>query len=165
MIKNKTVNWLRYLIGVLLFVLCLWFIFYPNSTENFQELQQSELDYSSCDKIIHKKDTMNILKFIYVLHLLPEYQNESNWTEETNEIISTHFNYLKQLNQDGKVFLAGKTDYSIENPSNFGIVILSVKDLKSARQIMENAPAITQRIMTSELHPFSLSLIINPTKL
>ena len=96
-----------------------------------------------------------------MLKLLPEYQNESNWTKETNKIVSTHFNYLKKLKQNGQVILAGKTDYSIENPLNFGIVIFSAKDLELARQLMENDPAIKQKVMISELHPFSLALLIN----
>ncbi|OFY99990.1 MAG: hypothetical protein A3K10_08660, partial [Bacteroidetes bacterium RIFCSPLOWO2_12_FULL_31_6] len=78
-----------------------------------------------------------------------------------NKIVSTHFNYLKKLKQNGQVILAGKTDYSIENPLNFGIVIFSAKDLELARQLMENDPAIKQKVMISELHPFSLALLIN----
>lgn len=108
-----------------------------------------------------KQTEMKTLKFIYVLKLLPEYQIENNWTEETNKIVSTHFNYLKQLKQDGEVILAGRTNYSLDNSLNFGVVIFSAKDLESAKFLMDNDPAIKQKVMTSELHPFSLSLLIN----
>ncbi|MDB5228650.1 MAG: hypothetical protein JWN78_2843 [Bacteroidota bacterium] len=101
---------------------------------------------------------METHKFIYVLKLLPEYQNKNNWTEETNKIISTHFNYLKKLKEDGQIILVGKTDYSADNPSNFGIVIFSATDPESAERFMNNDPAIQQKVMTSELHPFSHAL-------
>lgn len=101
---------------------------------------------------------METSKFIYVLKLLPEYQNKNNWNDETNKIISTHFNYLKQLKEDGQIILVGKTDYGVDNPLNFGIVIFHAQDRESAEILMNNDPAIRNKIMTAELHPFSHAL-------
>jgi uncharacterized protein YciI len=97
--------------------------------------------------------------FIYILQLSPAYRQEENWTEETNDIISLHFNYLKNLVGEGKLLLAGKTAYHIDHPKNRGIVILSVDDEDSAYEIMLSDPAVKNNVMTAELHPFSLALL------
>jgi uncharacterized protein YciI len=99
--------------------------------------------------------------FIYTLRLLPFYQNESNWTEETTQIVSEHFQYLQALQQQGIVILAGKTDYSVENLLNFGIVIFYAKEEEEAKNLMENDPAVKKEVMAAVLHPFSLALLIN----
>ncbi|MES2725576.1 MAG: YciI family protein [Bacteroidota bacterium] len=100
-------------------------------------------------------------KFIYVLKLTPTYQNEANWTDETRKIVTAHFNQLKKLKEDGQVILAGKTDYTKDNPANFGIVIFNAENLEAAKKLMNSDPAVMQNIMTAELHPFSLALLIN----
>lgn len=108
-----------------------------------------------------KQTQMKTAKFIYILKLLPTYQNEANWTDETRKIVSTHFNHLKKLKDEGQVIMAGRTDYNIDNPANFGIVVFSAENIEAAKKLMNSDPAVMQKVMTAELHPFSLALLIN----
>ena len=104
---------------------------------------------------------MSSITFIYILRLTSNYTEKNNWTNETREIVSEHFNHLKHLKDNGQVLLAGKTDYDVNHLNNFGIVIFQAKDLVIARDLMKKDPAIQAGIMSAELHPFSLSLIVN----
>lgn len=80
-------------------------------------------------------------------------------TAEEERIIAGHFTYLKELTDKGVVSLAGRTDST--GQSSFGIVLFTASSEKAARRMMENDPAVKQRVMRAELFPFSLALLGN----
>lgn len=96
-------------------------------------------------------------QFIYVLKLIPTLLNEDNWTEKDEEIVSTHFNVLQELQRRGKLILAGRTLNMDER--TFGIVILEVDSEEEAQTIMKSDPAVSEGIMTAELFPYRVALI------
>ena|SRR5687768_8884718 len=97
--------------------------------------------------------------FIYQLKLLPKYRVQANWTEQTQQIISTHFNYLKKHCDEGKVLLAGRTGLSIEDDNNAGICIFRAESLEAAGDFMNNDPAVVNGVMTARVFPFSLAML------
>jgi len=97
--------------------------------------------------------------FIYQLRLAPLYRNESNWTEHTREIISAHFNYLKENCDKGQVLLAGRTALSIEEVNNYGICIFKSESAREAEKFMDNDPAVINGVMLARLFPFSMALL------
>lgn len=97
--------------------------------------------------------------YLYILELTDAYKIESQWTEQTNATVSAHFNYLKQLHEQGIVLIVGKTDYDIAHPHNKGYVIFNAETETEALQIMNNDPAVQQQIMQASLHPFKLALM------
>ena len=103
---------------------------------------------------------MKTINYIYVLTLKPAFQND-DWDEEAIKTVGEHFNYLKQLSEKGKVFLAGKTDYSNAHPDNFGLVFLSTESEDEANEIMKNDPAVLDGIMNAKLHPYGVALMNN----
>jgi uncharacterized protein YciI len=78
-------------------------------------------------------------------------------TSEEEQIISEHFNYLKDLTNAGVVFLAGRTLNT--DPSSFGIVILIVSSEEEARQIMLYDPVVKKKVMLAELYPYRNALL------
>ena len=80
------------------------------------------------------------LEFIYKIQpTRPEMLSEDS-TPEEDRVVSEHFAYLKRLNVQGVVYLAGRTlstDYS-----SFGIVILRVESEEAAHEFMRNDPAL-----------------------
>ena len=102
--------------------------------------------------------------FIYQLKLAPFYRKELNWTEQTRQIISMHFNYLKKNCDAGKVLLAGRTNLSIEDDNNSGICIFKAESANVARNFMDNDPAVLNGVMTARLFPFSLALLNKQTE-
>lgn len=99
---------------------------------------------------------MELQQFIYVLRLLPEYLAESNWTEETNEIVGRHFECLKSLLEQGTVIMAGRTTTMDETA--FGIVVFKAASEVEAEKLMLSDPAVAEGVMTAELHPFRVAL-------
>lgn len=97
------------------------------------------------------------LQFIYVLKLIPRLLDESNWTEIEEDIVGRHFYRLKDLLEEGKLILAGKT--STLDEKTFGIVIIEVDSEDEAKYLMDNDPAVNEGIMTAELFPYGIALM------
>ncbi len=95
------------------------------------------------------------LQFIYFLKLVPRLIDDNNWTDVENDIVDRHFIRLQKLVKEGKVILAGRT--LNEDPD--GIVILEVDSEEEAIELMENDPAVKEKVMTAKLLPYRVALI------
>lgn len=75
-------------------------------------------------------------------------------TEEESDIMSEHFEYLKQKLAEGKLILAGPV-----LTGDFGLSILETESEEEARDIMNNDPAVLAGIMKPEIYPYRVSLL------
>ncbi len=85
----------------------------------------------------------------------PEMLTEGT-TEAESKIIEDHFAYLKDLMEKGVLILAGRTrnnDYS-----SFGICLFKAESEEKAREIVNNDPAVKNRVMRAELYPYRFAL-------
>lgn len=96
-------------------------------------------------------------QFIYVLKLIPRLLDTTAWTQEEDQIINNHFQYLQQLSREGKVVLAGRT--LIMDETTFGLVILEVDSEEEGRSIMENDPAVQHQLMTASFYPYRIAIM------
>jgi uncharacterized protein YciI len=64
---------------------------------------------------------------------------------------------LKDLKEKGVVILAGRTLNT--DSSSFGIVIFRVDSEDAAHKIMENDPAVVNRVMRAELYPYRIAFM------
>jgi uncharacterized protein YciI len=96
--------------------------------------------------------------FCYRLNLREDLRDFKNWTDEENQTVGVHFNYLKRMLEAGKLLLAGRTVNIPMTDKDMGIAILETDSIEEARKIMENDPAVKSGIMTAELFEFSLAL-------
>jgi len=95
-------------------------------------------------------------EFIYVLRLVPRLYDDKRWTKEDNAAVDQHFIRLQEATKSGRVILAGRTKEP--GDTTFGIVIFRASDEATARKFMEEDPAVVAKIMTAELHPFSVAM-------
>ncbi len=78
-------------------------------------------------------------------------------TEEESKITEEHFDYLKQLMEKGIFILAGRTLNT--DQSSFGIGIFKAMSVEAARQIVQNDPAVKNKVMRAELYPYRIALL------
>ncbi|MBC8503657.1 MAG: hypothetical protein ISR58_19260 [Anaerolineales bacterium] len=97
------------------------------------------------------------MQFLYTIQPTRPAMLTEGPTSEEDRIVSEHFNYLKSLNGQGILILAGRTQNS--DPSSFGIVIFKAASEEDAKQIMENDPAVSQGVMKAEIYPYRVALI------
>ncbi|MBS4174673.1 YciI family protein [Bacillus sp. FJAT-49736] len=95
-------------------------------------------------------------QFIYTLKLIPELIDPKNWTDKENQIVGNHFTRLKELLNQGKLVLAGRTQTMDED--TFGIVILQVESEEEATLLMNDDPAVKEGVMTAEMFPYKVAL-------
>ena len=79
-----------------------------------------------------------------------------NPNEEEEKIMGEHFNYLKSLMHQKKLYLAGPTLIP-EDP--FGLVIFETENAEEAKQLLENDPSVKAGIQKiADFRPIRLSL-------
>lgn len=78
-------------------------------------------------------------------------------TEQEAAIVGQHFNYLKELVEQGVVILAGRTQNT--DPSSFGIVIFNAESDAAAEAIVAGDPAVAQHVMRADLFPYRIALL------
>jgi uncharacterized protein YciI len=91
--------------------------------------------------------------FMYVLNPLA-FDTIEEMTETHQRIARTHFEYLKRLNADETIVMAGRTEHG-----ELGVVVIEVESEDAAREIMENDPSIKHGLMSATLYPYRLALL------
>ena len=96
-------------------------------------------------------------EFLYRIQTVRPAMLSTGATAEEEAAVTAHFAYLQRLADEGVVILAGRTLNT--DASSFGIVIFQAEDEIAARAIVDNDPAIQQRIMRAELFPYRVALM------
>ena len=88
--------------------------------------------------------------------LVPRLYDGQKWTQQDNSASDRHFIRFQEAMKSGQLILAGRTKEPADK--TFGIVIFRASDEADARKFMESDPAVVAKVMTAELHPFSIQL-------
>jgi uncharacterized protein YciI len=82
--------------------------------------------------------------------------DEKKWTKEDNEALERHTIRFQEATKSGQLILAGRT----QEPGDkaFGIAIFRAADEAAAKKFMESDPTVVAKLMTAELHPFSVQM-------
>lgn len=91
--------------------------------------------------------------FICILKLV-ERELFEKMSLEDEAVIDAHFKRLQRALIEGKLVLAGPC-----LDGEFGVVVFRAQSIEEAEEFMRNDPTVKKGIMTSELHPFRVSLI------
>ncbi len=97
-------------------------------------------------------------QWLGILTLAPKFQNDKNWTKADEAIAGEHFKRLVQMNRDGVVLLAGRTQLESNDPNMMGLVIFYAKDEKEAIDFMMNDPAVKNKIMLAKVFPYAVAV-------
>jgi len=95
-------------------------------------------------------------QFIYVLRLIPRLHSDTAWTKEDEAVLGRHLARFREAIQSGQLILAGRT--MERGDKTFGIAIFEATDEAAARAFMEADPAVSEGLMTAEVHPFAVVL-------
>jgi uncharacterized protein YciI len=79
-------------------------------------------------------------------------------TEEESAVIGRHAKYLQQKLDAGQVLMAGRID-----DGRMGIALLEVDSEQTAQSLMDNDPAVANRVFSAELAPFGLAMMVGKT--
>ncbi len=107
----------------------------------------------------HKRQSQenNKPQFLYYLKPARLGMLTEGSTPEEAEIVSRHFEYLKDLTEKGVMILMGRTQNNDE--ATFGIAIFEAQDETAALRVMENDPAVAGGVMKATLYPYKIALM------
>jgi len=88
----------------------------------------------------------------FLIRLSPTHPDRTATEEEKTGIVM-HFDYLKTLQADRKLVLAGMTTDDFAE-----FVIVEAADLPQAERMITSDPAVSGNVYQAELHPFQLAL-------
>lgn len=90
--------------------------------------------------------------YVYKLKLNTTYYEDTNWTDDVNQIIESHYNRLKADFNMGLLKHVGRT--SDPKGEGFGLVIFDSTSFEDALNYMNDDPAVKAGIMTAELFEY-----------
>lgn len=94
--------------------------------------------------------------FTYVIHPTRLAMLTEGPTPQEAETISSHFDYLKALVDEGRGIFVGRTLTTDER--TFGITVFQASSEEAAHEIMNGDPAVSAGVMRAELFPFKIVL-------
>ncbi|RXK60963.1 hypothetical protein ESA94_10945 [Lacibacter luteus] len=97
-------------------------------------------------------------QWLGILTLNEKYKDAKNWTKEDEAITGDHFQRLIKLKNEGVVILAGRTQLDLNDPGMMGLVIFYAKDEKEAQQLMQDDPAVKNKIMLVKVVPYGVAV-------
>lgn len=116
------------------------------------------LSFSCIHAIAQDTTKVKMKEWLGVLTLTEKYKEEKNWTEKEQSIVGEHFQRLIKMKNEGIVVLAGRTELALNDPEMMGLVIFYAKDETTALEIMNNDPAVKNKIMLAKVHPYGIAV-------
>ena len=97
-------------------------------------------------------------QWLGILTLTEKYKDEKNWSKTDEAIVGEHFQRLVKLKNEGVIILAGRTQLETSDPGMMGLVIFYAKDEKEASQLMQDDPAVKNKIMLAKVVPYGVAV-------
>jgi uncharacterized protein len=97
-------------------------------------------------------------QWLGILTLADKYKDAKNWTKTDEGITGEHFQRLLKLKSEGVIILAGRTQLELNDPGMMGLVIFYAKDEKEAMQLMQDDPAVKNKIMLAKVVPYGVAV-------
>jgi len=95
-------------------------------------------------------------EFLYKLQLVRGDMLRTGPTAAEQAVVAEHFAYLQGLHAQGTIIFVGRTLTTDDN--TMGLAVFRAESEDAARRIMNEDPAVSQRLMTATLYPFKVIL-------
>lgn len=93
--------------------------------------------------------------YIYVLKYTEQFKKSVQWSEKETSIAKEHVLYIKELVEEGKGYLLGRTP-NVYDPNLFGVFVFEASSKEEAETILQNDPIVKNDIMEGTISPFSV---------
>ena len=100
-----------------------------------------------------------VSEYIYIVRPTRSDMLKTGLTPEDEQVNSEHSDYLSKLADQGVMILYGRTQTADED--TFGLVIFRAESEESAREIMENDPAVKKGVMRATMYPYRVAYRAN----
>ena len=100
--------------------------------------------------------SMDNSDYLYVVRPTRPEMLSDGMTEAEQNTVAAHFDYLQELADRGVVRIAGRTLDS--GKQTFGLVVFTAASGTEAQSLVDQDPAVRERVMTAELFSFRIAI-------
>jgi uncharacterized protein YciI len=96
--------------------------------------------------------------YIYILKYTEDFKKNIQWNARELGIAQEHVSYIKELADENKAYLLGRTT-NIYEVDLFGVIVFEASSLEEAKKILQNDPLVKNDIMQGTVSPFSIVFV------
>ncbi len=91
--------------------------------------------------------------YIYILKYTDEFRKNIQWGSRELGFAQEHVSYIKELADDNKAYLLGRTT-NFYDAELFGVIVFEAANIEEAKKILDNDPLVKNNIMQGTVSPF-----------
>ena len=93
--------------------------------------------------------------YIYILKYTEEFRKNIQWGSRELGFAQEHVAYVKELADDNKAYLLGRTT-NIYDADMFGVIVFEAATMEEAKKILDDDPLVKNNIMQGTVSLFSI---------
>lgn len=93
--------------------------------------------------------------YIYILKYTEEFRKNIQWGSRELGFAQEHVQYIKELADENKAYLLGRTT-NIYDAEMFGVIVFEAASMEEAKKILDDDPLVKNNIMQGTVSPFSI---------
>jgi uncharacterized protein YciI len=96
--------------------------------------------------------------YIYILKYTEEFRKNIQWGSRELGFAQEHVSYIKELADENKAYLLGRTT-NVYDAEMFGVIVFEAASMEEAKKILNDDPLVKNNIMQGTVSPFSIVLV------
>jgi len=96
--------------------------------------------------------------YVYILKYTEEFRKNIQWGSRELGFAQEHVSYIKELAEDNKAYLLGRTT-NVYDADMFGVIVFEAASMEEAKKILDDDPLVKNNIMQGTLSPFSIVFV------
>ncbi len=96
--------------------------------------------------------------YIYILKYTEEFRKNIQWGSRELGFAQEHVAYIKELADENKAYLLGRTT-NVYDAEMFGVIVFEAASMEEAKKILEDDPLVKNNIMQGSVSPFSIVFV------
>jgi len=96
--------------------------------------------------------------YVYILKYTEEFRKNIQWGSRELGFAQEHVAYIKELAEDNKAYLLGRTT-NVYDADMFGVIVFEAASMEEAKKILDDDPLVKNNIMQGTVSPFSIVFV------
>jgi len=96
--------------------------------------------------------------YIYILKYTEEFRKNIQWGSRELGFAQEHVAYIKELADENKAYLLGRTT-NVYDAEMFGVIVFEAAGMEEAKKILDEDPLVKNSIMQGTVSPFSVVFV------
>ena len=96
--------------------------------------------------------------YIYILKFTEDFRKNIQWGSRELGFAQEHVAYIKELANENKAYLLGRTT-NVYDAEMFGVIVFEAANMEEAKKILDDDPLVKNNIMQGTVSPFNVVFV------